>query len=116
MKSIKKNRFKIYNFFQNQIYSNSKIKKFTKIQIKKIFNVNNASIMNKLHSFAKKLSFLELNQKQANIEFHRVKKLINNIHDKSSKKRLPIWNEGWNENYSNILKRFITRNNSRLLS
>lgn len=49
--------------------------------------------------------FLELNQKQTDIEFQRVKKLINDINDRSSKKRLPIWNEGWNENYSKILKK-----------
>jgi hypothetical protein len=105
MKSVKKNRYSIYEFFQNKIYSKSKIKKFTKVQIKKIFNENNITIVNKLHSFSKKLLFLELNQKQTDIEFQRVKKLINDINDKSSKKRMPIWNEGWNENYSKILKK-----------
>ena len=86
MKSVKKNRYSIYKFFQNKIYSKSKIKKFTKVQIKKIFNENNITIVNKLHSFSKKLLFLELNQKQTDIEFQRVKKLINDINDKSSKK------------------------------
>ena len=109
MQSVKKNRYNIYEFFQNKIYSKSKIKKFTKVQIKKTFSENNITIVNKLHSFSKKLLFLELNQKQTDIEFQRVKKLINDINDKSSKKRLPIWNEGWNENYSNILKKGLSQ-------
>ena len=66
MKSVKKNRYNIYEFFQNKIYSKSKIKKLTKVQIKKTFSENNSTIVNKLHSFSKKLLFLELNQKQTN--------------------------------------------------
>ena len=94
---------KIYNFFQSEIKVYGKEKTLSKIDLKKIFNINNKKTINQLYNFSKKLKFFELTKKQINQEFNKVKDLTSQINDKSSFKRLPIWNKGWDDNLQKIL-------------